>query len=85
MYRIEKRRKEGYYYVTRQYDIIEAHPFMDFKVFVEARKDMRNTPKTCFVCNHKFTDNETIYIAPVMRDKNRIVCADCAKKINSCK
>lgn len=82
MYRIEKKRKEGYIYVTRQYSIISARPFMKFETFVEARKDMRNTPKTCFVCNHKFGNDETIYIASVIHDKNRIVCAHCAETIN---
>jgi hypothetical protein len=82
MYTIEKKRKEGYYYVTRQYFILTAHPFMNFKTFVDARKGMRNTPKTCFVCNHKFADDETIYLAPVVRDKNRIVCEHCATIIN---
>lgn len=82
MYRITKRRKEGYHYVTREYDLIAAHEFMDFKTFVDARKGMRNTPKTCFVCNHKFIDTEKIWIAGVMRDKNRIVCEHCATVIN---
>ena len=82
MFQLEKKCKEGYYYVTRQYAILPTHPFLNFKTFVEARKGMRNTPKTCFVCNHRFKDDETIYLAPVMRDKNRIVCTHCAEIIN---
>lgn len=82
MLTIQKRRKEGYYYVTRQYCIQDAHEFMNFKTFVDARKGMRNTPKTCFVCNHKFDDSERIYLATVLGDKNRIVCEHCAKRIN---
>ena len=80
-YTISKRKKEGYYYVTREYERVSAHEFMDFKTFVEARKGMRNTPKTCFVCNHKFKDDEKIYLAAVKHDKNRVVCERCAKLI----
>lgn len=68
---------------VRRYTLLNAHPFMDFKTFIDARKDMRNTPKICFVCNHKFADDETIYLAQVKRDKNRIVCEHCATKINN--
>lgn len=67
---------------TRQYCITDAHEFMDFKTFVNARKGLRNTPKTCFVCNHKFFDSEQIYLAAVLGDRNRIVCEHCAKRIN---
>jgi hypothetical protein len=42
---------------------------------------MRNTPKTCFVCNHKFKDDEKIYLTEVKHDKNRVVCERCAKLI----
>lgn len=82
MYTISKRRKEGYGYVTREYSFSgEAHNFMKFKAFVEARKGMRNTPKTCFICGHKFRDDEDIFIAPVLGDKNRIICEHCAKLV----
>lgn len=84
MFYFSEKRKKGYYYVTTTYAIPEANEFMKFGAFVEARKGMR-TPKTCFVCHHKFTADESIYLAPVQGDKNRIVCARCAKMINRLK
>lgn len=80
-YYIEKRRKKGPYYESRVYAILPAHLFMTFIDFINARKGMRNTPKTCFCCNHRFADAETIYIAPVLNDRNRIVCKRCADVI----
>ena len=75
MLRVEKK-------TVRYYELVFARSFMNFKKFVEARKYMSETPKTCFACNHKFEDSETIYLARSVNDINRIVCESCAKKIN---
>lgn len=75
MLTIERRYKEGPYYVTRRHIIENARPFMSFGLFAEACKE-------CFVCGHKFDESEQIYIASMRSDRPRIVCEQCAKRIN---
>ena len=65
------------------YDITEVHKFMNYETFVSARKNMRNTPKTCFLCNKRFENSDTIYLAFIRNNKNHIVCESCANLINS--
>jgi hypothetical protein len=57
--------------------------FMKYSFFVNARKNMRNTPKVCFNCNHHLKDEETIYLGIMNRGKNRIFCESCGKNIES--
>ena len=42
---------------------------------------MKNTPKTCFKCGHKFEIDEWTYLGIIKGDKNRIFCKKCAEEI----
>ena len=60
---------------------------MTFTSFVEAMKinGVEIKPyKKCFMCGHKFDENETLYSTYVMGEgASRFFCKDCANKINA--
>lgn len=67
--------------ITRKYEVTDIARFLKYGVFADARKNMKNTPKTCFRCHHKFDGDEYTYLGMVKGDKNRIFCESCAKHI----
>lgn len=66
--------------IRKRYEVTHIVRFMKFSVFREARKKLRHTPNTCFCCNHKFTDDEYIYLGEVTGG-NKLFCEDCAERI----
>jgi hypothetical protein len=70
-------------HITKKYEVMDIARFLKYATFVGGRKGMRNTPKTCFRCGHKFTDDEYTYLGVVKGDKNRIFCKSCAEHIAS--
>ena len=71
-------------HITKKYEVTDIARFLKYATFVGGRKGMRNTPKTCFRCGHKFTDDEYTYLGVVKGDKNRIFCETCGEHIRKC-
>ena len=68
-------------HITKRYEVTDIARFLKYETFIGARKGMNNTPKTCFCCGHKFSEEEYTYLGIVKGDKNRIFCENCAKDI----
>lgn len=68
-------------HIVKKYEVTDIACFLKYETFVGGRKGMKNTPKTCFKCGHKFADNEYTYLGIVKGDKNRIFCENCAEEI----
>lgn len=66
--------------IRKRYEVTDIGQFLKFSTFHNARKGMRFTPCTCFCCNHKFTDDEYIYLGEVTGG-NKLFCEDCAERI----
>lgn len=67
----------------RKYEVINAvnHPFMKFGTFRKIRERLGlSIEKCCFNCNHKFKDDEYIYLVIVKGTHNRLLCKDCNDK-----
>lgn len=76
--------KENYIiekHITKRYEVTDIARFLKYDTFVDARKGMKNTPKTCFKCGHKFNIDEWTYLGIVKGDKNHIFCQECAEEI----
>ena len=76
--------KENYIiekHITKRYEVTDIARFLKYDTFVDARKGMKNTPKTCFKCSHKFEIDEWTYLGIIKGDKNRIFCKKCAEEI----
>ena len=66
---------------TKKYAVTDIARLLKFETFVEGRKGLRNTPHSCFRCNHRFNLDEYTYLGIVKGDKNRIFCKSCAELI----
>ena len=53
------------------------------KEFRKIRAKAKYKASSCFKCNHKFTDDETISIAAFVGKPNRMLCHDCAVEIKA--
>lgn len=68
-------------HITKRYEVTDIARFLKYDTFVDARKGMKNTPKTCFKCGHKFEIDEWTYLGIVKGDKNHVFCQECAEEI----
>ncbi len=68
-------------HIVKKYEVTDIARFLKYETFLGGRIGMKNTPKTCFKCGHKFTNDEYTYLGIVKGDKNRIFCEECAEEI----
>ena len=71
--------------ITKKYQILDVFnkPFMKWGIFRQTRERIglsTNKLQHCFICNHKFTEDEYFYLSPVKYVGNMSLCEECAKK-----
>lgn len=71
----------------KTYNLSSAGKWQTREEFVRIRKKIGLSTKDadkCFVCNHRFEDSETLYIAlsGAKGTRNCFVCKKCAERIN---
>ena len=66
---------------------IFPRPICTFKTFKEVHGE--EAQSKCFVCDHKFAENDDLYLAQFHKLPNKLICKDCWDKANeelgSCK
>lgn len=66
---------------------IFPRPICTFKTFKEVHGE--EAQSECFVCDHKFAEDETLYLAQFHKLPNKLICKDCWDKakeeLESCK
>ena len=65
---------------TKRYKVVDAasSPFISFGKFRDSRKRIGlSVERKCFNCNHKFEDNEDIYLVMLEGTHNRLFCKKC--------
>jgi hypothetical protein len=74
-------------YIPAKVKIFEFHTcskFMTFNTYLNARNNMKmKTKKSCWGCNHKFNNNEMLYLAFPKRGVNKLICNNCAKELHT--
>lgn len=72
---------------TKTFDIYEAHKWdHTYGETMESRRKICKPEhhkgyEKCFVCNHKFNDQEIPWLAFVKNHKNVFLCEICGKKV----
>lgn len=70
--------------ITRKvYECLDVadKPFMKFGKFREIRERLGlKVQRRCFNCNHKFTEDEDIYLAMFKGTLNHFLCKNCKDK-----
>lgn len=71
---------------SKTYELTKAIPFGVYGEIVESRKKiwadgkMKGMQK-CFVCGHRFENEDHVNLATVTGHKNVLVCDECEKQI----
>ena len=61
-----------------KYDVYAICEFMHAGKLFAVNKKVRHT---CFKCNHKFQDDDAVYLGFIKKHKNEIFCEKCANEI----
>lgn len=67
----------------REYEVLHAvnKPFLKFGAFRNTREQLGlSVERCCFNCNHKFNDDDDIYLVIVKGTHNRLLCKKCNDK-----
>lgn len=75
---------------VKKYDVKTACDSTNWNITFGSFKDTRvkngmsiQQFKKCFICGHKFADNEIPNVVAVSTEGNRFSCDDCYKKLES--
>ena len=61
-----------------KYDVYAICKFILASTLFSVNKKVRHT---CFKCNHKFQDDDVIYLGLIKKHKDEIFCEKCANEI----
>ena len=68
---------------VRRYEVLNAveKPFLKFGQFRKTRESIGlPVPRFCFNCNHKFKDDEDVYLVMLKGTLNKLFCKECNDK-----
>lgn len=61
-----------------KYEVYAICEFMHAGKLFAVNKKVRNT---CFKCNHKFQDDDVVYLGLIKKHKDEIFCEKCASQL----
>lgn len=67
----------------RRYEVLQAtsKPFLKFEQFRKVRESIGSSvQRCCFNCNHKFKDDDDIYLVMLKGTLNKLFCKECNDK-----
>lgn len=70
------------YRVVKNYEIQSLFPKSFNWQFRKLKEISKKVQSTCFVCNHKFGEDEEVYLMAIVGTTNKLICSNCWNKIN---